>query len=65
MSGDWITSPVPSVDGTSHFKGNQFCVTFSPQSYCGVVMRNPGGTREKENEFIWEISSAYTFSQVK
>ena len=65
MSGDWITSLTPFSDGTAHFKGEQFCVTFGPQSYCGSVMRNPGGTRENENEFIWEVSAAYTFSQVK
>ena len=65
MSGDWITSPTPLTNGVTHFKGEQFCVTFGPQSYCGFVMRNPGGTREKENEFIWEISSAFTFSQVR
>ncbi len=65
MSGDWITNPTPLTDGVTHFKGEQFCVTFAPQIYCGSVMRNPGGSRENQNEFIWEIGAAYTFSQVR
>jgi hypothetical protein len=33
--------------------------------YCGPVFRNPGGTRALENEYLWDIGSAYTFSQVE
>lgn len=65
MSGDWITSPTPLTDGLAGFRDENLCVAFGPQSYCGPVMRNPGGTPEKENEYIWAVSSAYTFSPVR
>lgn len=65
MSGDWITSPTPLTDGIAHFRDENLCVAFGPQSYCGPVLRNPGGTPEKENEYIWAVSSAYTFSSVR
>jgi adenylate cyclase len=65
MSGDWVSAILPLTDGTARFKGNELCVEFGPQIYCGAVLRNPGGTRAKENEFIWHTSEAFTFSQVE
>jgi adenylate cyclase len=60
-----LQSLLPLTDGIAWFKGNELCTQFGSQTYCGAVLRNPGGTRTKENEFIWHISEAFTFSQVE
>jgi adenylate cyclase len=65
MSGDWVSGILPLTDGIARFKGNELCTQFGSQIYCGAVLRNPGGTRAKENEFIWHTSEAFTFSQVE
>lgn len=65
MSGDWVSGVLPLTDGIARFKGNELCTQFGSQIYCGAVLRNPGGTRAKENEFIWHTSEAFTFSQVE
>jgi hypothetical protein len=65
MSGDWVLGNLPLTDGTTQFKGNKLCIRFGPASYCGTVFRNPGGTKAKENEFIWYSGTAFTFSQVE
>jgi Tfp pilus assembly protein PilF len=62
-SGDWgfVT------DGTIQFDGDRPCYVWAENArLCGTVFRNPGGTREKENEFIWYNAGfgAMTFSQV-
>ena len=65
MSGDWVSGILPLTGGTARFKGNELCTQFGSQIYCGAVLRNPGGTRAKENEFIWHTSEAFTGSQVE
>ncbi len=61
--GDWGT-----VSGTVQIEGNRLCfVSASTSYYCGSVLRNPGGTRAKENEFIWFAVDGYglPFSQIE
>jgi hypothetical protein len=53
---------VASVSGISKFKNDDLCITFGVAIYCGAVIRNPGGTRTRENEFIWRGA---TFSHVE
>lgn len=49
MFGDWGYGA-----GTARVDNNQVCFAWtSGLTNCGVVYRNPGGTRAKENEFIW------------
>jgi tetratricopeptide (TPR) repeat protein len=65
MSGDWILGGLQLADGTAHFRGNELCIRFGVAMYCGSVFRNPGGTRQKENEYIWHSGGAFTFSQME
>jgi hypothetical protein len=51
--------------GAVRFEDDRLCYTFDFVSYCGDVFRNPGGTRAKENEFIWYNGEALTFSTVE
>jgi TolB-like protein/class 3 adenylate cyclase/Tfp pilus assembly protein PilF len=48
MFGDW-----GSGSGTARLDGDQLCFDWETTMHCGKVFRNPGGTREKENEYIW------------
>ncbi len=59
MSGDWGNV----TGGTLLLEGNLLCVR-SPQGakICGDVFRIPGGTRAKENEYVWREG---TFSQIE
>jgi hypothetical protein len=66
LSGDWnLLGGGPHAGGVVRFDGNQLCYHFETISYCGDVFRNPGGTRAKENEFIWYNGEAFTFSPVE
>ena len=65
MSGDWILGPEQLTGGTVQFDGSELCLKFASVSYCGPVLRNPGGKRALENEFIWSIGSDFTFSQIE
>jgi hypothetical protein len=61
-SGDWHLT-----EGGIRFDGYQVC---SEQRIhggdCGAVFRNPGGTKTKENEYIWiDQWGTFTFSQVE
>ena len=62
FSGDWVTAGLPQENGRVNFRNDELCVTFGPTSYCGIVLRNPGGSRANENEFIWR---GYPFSQIE
>ncbi len=62
FSGDWVLATLASIPGVSEFKNDELCITFEVAIYCGMVLRNPGGTRARENEFIWRGD---TFSQVE
>jgi adenylate cyclase len=59
LSGDWVLPNLAS--GISQFKNDDVCITIGVAIYCGAVNRNPGGTRARENEFIWRGN---TFSRV-
>jgi TolB-like protein/DNA-binding winged helix-turn-helix (wHTH) protein/Flp pilus assembly protein TadD len=61
FAGDWVSASVASTLGIPEFKNNELCIAFGVASYCGAVIRNPGGTKAWENEFIWR---EYTFSRV-
>jgi TolB-like protein/Tfp pilus assembly protein PilF len=57
-----------SIDhGTIGFDGDQVCFTKSSTvRFCGRVYRNPGGTKTKQNEFIWDsVRGIRPFSQVE
>ncbi|MGH6931675.1 MAG: tetratricopeptide repeat protein, partial [Dongiaceae bacterium] len=62
MFGDW-----GSGSGTARLDGDGLCFEWASTTNCGWAYRNIGGTRAKENEYIW-YSSAYggfPFSQVE
>jgi TolB-like protein/class 3 adenylate cyclase/Tfp pilus assembly protein PilF len=65
MSGDWVRGIFPLTGGVARFEGNDLCLEFTAQTHCGPVLRNPGGTRVHENEFIWHTSEPFSFSIVE
>ena len=66
LSGGWgLLGGGPLTGGSARFDGDQLCYKFDLVSYCGDVFRNPGGTRAKENEFIWYNGEAFTFSPIE
>jgi TolB-like protein/class 3 adenylate cyclase/Tfp pilus assembly protein PilF len=65
MSGNWVSGGGRLTGGIARFEGDELCLRFGVVSYCGLVLRNPGGTRAKENEFIWLLGAGFTFSQVE
>jgi hypothetical protein len=57
-----------SVDrGTVQFDDGHVCFVESNNiRFCGAVFRNPGGTKAKQNEFIWDsVRGSRPFSQVE
>ena len=66
LAGDWnLLGGGARAAGIVRFEGDRLCYNFEVASYCGDVFRNPGGTRAKENEFIWYNGEAFTFSPVE
>ena len=66
LSGDWgLLGGGPLTGGSVRFGDDQLCYKFDLVSYCGDVLRNPGGTKAKENEFIWYSGEAFTFSPIE
>jgi adenylate cyclase len=66
LSGDWnLLSGGARAAGVVRFEGDRLCYKFDLATYCGDVFRNPGGTKAKENEFIWYNGEAFTFSPVE
>jgi TolB-like protein/DNA-binding winged helix-turn-helix (wHTH) protein len=58
--GDWSVG-----SGSAHVKGDQLCLVWSSTFFCSDVLRNPGGTKAKENEYILLLDSwHYPFSRV-
>jgi len=55
-----------SGDGVITFDDDddEFCYTWAGNiKSCGPMLRNPGGTQARENEFIWySTRGAFTFS---
>jgi TolB-like protein/class 3 adenylate cyclase len=68
LSGQWgqfDADGAPQV-GTVQFSDAEICLRFRVTSYCGVFLRNPGGTKVMENEFLWASpSGGYAFSIVE
>ena len=62
-SGDWGTI----TDGVSEFEDDRLCVEQGDYlRICIQILRIPGGTRTKENEYLWIARGReYTFSQVE
>ncbi len=55
-------------NGVARLDGDGLCFEWTGgTTNCGTVFRNPGGSRAKENEFVWFSHQAgeYSFSQVK
>ena len=58
--GDWSVG-----SGSAHVKDDQLCLVWSSTSFCSDVLRNPGGTKGKENEYILLLDGwHYPFSRV-
>jgi adenylate cyclase len=61
-SGDWGT-----INGDiAEFEGDRLCFKSTYVRRCIMILRIPGGTKAKENEYLW-ISGGreFTFSQVE
>jgi hypothetical protein len=63
LSGDWVAGGHIKGGGVA-IESGELCYTFDVVRYCGAVLRNPGGTRALENEYIWDAGSPFTFSQI-
>jgi adenylate cyclase len=58
--GDWSVG-----SGTAYVKSDQLCLVWSSTFFCSEVLRNPGGTKAKENEYILLLDGwNYPFSRV-
>jgi hypothetical protein len=66
LSGDWASIASDDVAKvTLQIRAADVCYLWSTISLCGGIFRNPGGTRERQNEFIWYYPErTFTFSQV-
>lgn len=67
LTGDWASIGAGRMtDAEVRFDGHEVCFLWlKTTNLCGTVLRNPGGLRTKENEFIWYHGDrAFTFSQV-
>jgi TolB-like protein/Flp pilus assembly protein TadD len=51
--------------GVAKVEGDLMCFVLSTTSRCGMVLRNPGGTRAKENEYLWFLDWVAPFSQIE
>jgi len=63
MFGDWGAG-----SGLAHLDGNRLCFEWATgDANCGVFYRNIGGTKAKENEYIWfsHRSGGFPFSQAE
>ena len=59
--GDWSVGT-----GSARVEGDRLCFVWSSTTICGEILRNSGGTRAKENEYILNIDGwSYPFSQVE
>lgn len=57
-----------SYDGTSAVEGDFLCTSYDPDvvTICHAIFRNPQGTREKLNEYVWVTDRReFEFSVVK
>jgi hypothetical protein len=63
ISGDWGSL----VDATVAFAGDEICFEGAGGArFCASILRNPGGSHVRENEYIWlDGTGAYPFSQIE
>jgi hypothetical protein len=62
MSGDWGSGAATAELG----KGGRLCFVRTATMNCGSILRNPGGAKDTENEYVWFTSpDAYPFSQIE
>ncbi|MCI0431155.1 MAG: hypothetical protein L0210_11530 [Rhodospirillales bacterium] len=67
LSGDWASLGGGTMAGSAvKLESDELCFVWQGSiKFCGTVFRNPGGSRARENEFIWyQGDRAYTFSAV-
>jgi adenylate cyclase len=63
--GIWGAGP-GGGSGTAQLDGNRLCFVLTATSACGGILHNPGGTRTKENEYIWFAGGwVLPFSQIE
>jgi adenylate cyclase len=63
--GIWGAGP-GGDSGTAQLDGDRLCFVLTTTSACGGILRNPGGTRTKENEYIWFAGGwVLPFSQIE
>ncbi|OCO99011.1 MULTISPECIES: adenylate/guanylate cyclase domain-containing protein [unclassified Ensifer] len=68
LTGDWASMGAGRMSGVEvRFEKDEVCFLWlKTTNLCGMVLRNPGGTRARENEYIWYHGDrAFTFSQVR
>jgi adenylate cyclase len=64
-SGSWGPAARGGVS-TVQFEGDRICFVTPATSLCGSVLHNPGGTRTKQNEYLWLAGGwVQPFSQVE
>jgi TolB-like protein/class 3 adenylate cyclase/Flp pilus assembly protein TadD len=51
--------------GVAKAEDGRLCIVLSTTSACGSILRNPGGTKVKENEYLWFDGLAFPFSQIE
>ena len=59
--GEWGAS---GASETVYVKSDRLCIVDPTQEWCGMIFRNPGGTRAKENEYFTFDNWANPFSPV-
>jgi hypothetical protein len=60
MFGDW-----GSGAATAQLVGDSICFVRTTTTNCGSILRNPGGAKTTQNEYIWFASkAAFPFSQL-
>ena len=63
--GNWGVGPGSGAN-TAQLEGDHLCFLTSTTRGCGSVLRNPGGTSTKENEYIWFVGGwVRPFSQIE
>ncbi len=60
MFGDW-----GGGTGTAQIVGGRICFVWPTTTNCASILRNPGGTKAAENEYIWFTGLAFPFSQLE
>lgn len=68
LTGDWASMGAGRMtDVEIRFEKDEVCFLWlKTTNLCGVVLRNPGGLKARENEFLWYHGDrAFTFSQLR